>query len=75
MRATRNWGMIRSGETFEALPIEAWCVPYEAMAREDRLVWTTLEDVLGAAQVFLDPVLAGGLDATWEPAAWRSRRH
>ena len=26
-----------------------------------------------AARAFLDPVLAGGLDATWSPKSWRWR--
>ncbi len=52
-------------------PIEAWRTPYEAMAREDQLQWTTLADVTAAAKAFLDPVLAGGLDATWRPTEWR----
>jgi len=54
-------------------PLDAWRTPYEAMAREDHLVWATLDDVTKAAQSFLDPVLAGGLDATWEPSAWTWR--
>jgi hypothetical protein len=37
------------------------------MAREDQLPWQTLSEVTRAAQNFLDPVLAGNLDATWEP--------
>jgi len=45
------------------------------MAREDVLVWPTLDDVTKAAQVFLDPVLAGSLDGTWEPGAWRWQLH
>jgi hypothetical protein len=40
------------------------------MAREDHLKWTTLEDVTRAAQTFLDPVLAGELDAKWNPSTW-----
>lgn len=52
-------------------PLEAWRTPYTAMARDDRLVWATLDDVTKAAQGFLDPVLAGGLHATWDPAAWK----
>ncbi|MBL8620887.1 MAG: nucleotidyl transferase AbiEii/AbiGii toxin family protein [Myxococcales bacterium] len=52
-------------------PAEAWRTPYEAMAREDELPWTTLDEVTTAASVFLDPVLAGGLDATWQPTDWR----
>jgi hypothetical protein len=51
-------------------PLDAWTTPYAAMAREDQLVWLTLDDVTKAAQTFLDPVLAGQLDATWAPEAW-----
>jgi len=55
-------------------PLEAWRTPYTAMAREDHLAWPTLDEVTKATQAFLDPVLAGELDAMWEPAAraWRS---
>ena len=52
-------------------PMPAWAVPYAAMAREDQLPWTTLTDVTRAAQAFLDPVLAGGLAASWDPRSWR----
>ena len=57
-------------------PMVAWTAPYAAMAREDLLAWRTLDDVTAAVQSFLDPVLAGGLDARWEPArwGWRPRR-
>ncbi|MBM4363859.1 MAG: hypothetical protein FJ104_14355 [Deltaproteobacteria bacterium] len=44
-------------------PIAAWRTPYEAMARDERLSWTTLDDVAAAVRAFLDPGLAGGLDA------------
>ncbi|MBC7172781.1 MAG: nucleotidyl transferase AbiEii/AbiGii toxin family protein [Polyangiaceae bacterium] len=54
-------------------PSEAWRTPYEAMAREDRLRWASLDEVMAAARAFLDPVLAGGLDATWLPVEWRWR--
>lgn len=52
-------------------PLDAWGKPYAAMAREDSLPWSTLDDVTKAAQAFLDPVLAAELDATWSPKAWR----
>lgn len=58
---------------FVPAPIEAWKAPYEAMAREDQLPWTTLDEVTKAAQEFLDPVLAGALEATWEPSEWAWR--
>jgi hypothetical protein len=51
-------------------PPEAWGTPYEAMAREDQLPWPTLVDVTKVAQLFLDPVLAGALDADWDPDTW-----
>jgi hypothetical protein len=51
-------------------PPPTWTQPYTAMAREDHLAWPTLADVTTAAQAFLDPVLAGRRDATWEPARW-----
>jgi hypothetical protein len=56
-------------------PIAAWATPYAAMARENELAWPTLDTVTEAARAFIDPVLAGELDATWEPAtwSWRSR--
>jgi len=54
-------------------PPPAWTRPYAAMAREDQLDWLTLDDVTKVAQAFLDPVLAGGLDAVWDPGAWTWR--
>ncbi|HSC86290.1 MAG TPA: nucleotidyl transferase AbiEii/AbiGii toxin family protein, partial [Polyangiaceae bacterium] len=51
-------------------PLIAWSTPYVAMALEDQLAWPTLDEVTKAAQAFLNPVLAGGLDATWEPKRW-----
>jgi hypothetical protein len=57
----------------EALPAapETWRKSYEEIARTDRLLWTTLEEVTEAARSFLDPVLAGELDAAWRPAEWK----
>ena len=51
-------------------PLPAWVTPYAAMAREDQLAWPTLDEVTQAAKAFLDPVLAGGLDAAWSPETW-----
>lgn len=56
-------------------PLVAWTTPYATMAREDRLGWRTLQELIEAVQAFLDPVLAGGLDARWDPAAWKWRAH
>lgn len=55
-------------------PPAAWELPYAAMAREDQLPWPTLATVANAAREFLDPVLGGGLDATWDPGSrqWRT---
>lgn len=51
-------------------PLPAWVTPYAAMAREDHLFWPTLNEVTKAAKAFLDPVLAGDLDAAWNPETW-----
>lgn len=51
-------------------PLPAWATPYAAMAREDQLAWTTLDEVMQAAKAFLDPVLAGNVDAVWSPETW-----
>jgi hypothetical protein len=51
-------------------PPGAWEVAFTAMARDDQLAWTKLNEVTAAVRQFLDPVLAGGLDATWSPSTW-----
>lgn len=51
-------------------PPPTWETPYATIAREDRLAWTTLVEVAKAAKAFLDPVLAGGVDAAWSPERW-----
>jgi hypothetical protein len=54
-------------------PPPAWEGPYAAMAREDQLAWPSLEDVARAVGAFLDSVLIGELDGTWNPLAWEWR--
>lgn len=56
-------------------PLPAWATPYAAMARENLLAWPTLAELTRTTQRFLDPVLAEGLAATWEPKSWRWRLH
>jgi hypothetical protein len=56
-------------------PMPAWTTPYLAMAQQDQLPWTTLDEVTKAAQAFLDPALGGKLEATWEPVGWQWRHH
>lgn len=51
-------------------PPPAWVPVYAAMATEDELEWPTLDQVTSAARAFLDPVLAGDLEATWLPTEW-----
>lgn len=51
-------------------PPETWTAPYAALAREDELRWSTLLEAFEAARAFLDPVLSGLDDATWDPASW-----
>jgi hypothetical protein len=52
-------------------PPDAWEAPYREMARENRLAWTSLDEVASATRAFLDPVLGDAADATWDPASWR----
>jgi hypothetical protein len=52
------------------VPAAAWTAPYAALARTDKLAWATIADVTRAAKTFLDRVLAGDIDATWEPDGW-----
>ncbi len=54
-------------------PPPSWAGVYEAMARSDRLEWTSLADLAKAVADFLDPVLGGGA-GRWNPAAWTWRR-
>ncbi len=55
------------------MPPESWAVPYARIAQENRLRWTSLDDVTTAVRAFLDPVLRGD-DGTWDPPAWAWRR-
>ncbi|NJK32852.1 MAG: nucleotidyl transferase AbiEii/AbiGii toxin family protein [Deltaproteobacteria bacterium] len=48
-------------------PPESWHRPYEQNTREFDLQWPTLDACFERAGRFLDPVLAGGLVATWDP--------
>ncbi len=50
-------------------PPSNWQLPYTTMATADRLSWPTLAAVHDAARSFLDPVLAGRIDAVWMPEA------
>ncbi|MCP4602730.1 MAG: hypothetical protein GY847_19815 [Proteobacteria bacterium] len=52
-------------------PPQAWDIPYTSMAREDHLIWSTLDEVTGAVRVFLDPILSGKLKAQWNPSEWK----
>lgn len=51
-------------------PVLEWGAPYSLMASEDRLRWATLPEVTSAARSFIAPVLAGKIEAVWDPDAW-----
>lgn len=51
-------------------PPPSWTVPYEKIARDDELAWRNVDEVTRAVKEFLEPVLAGGLDATWDRHGW-----
>jgi hypothetical protein len=50
-------------------PSSDWSLPYREMARENELVWTTLEELSIAAKGFLDPILANER-GIWDPIKW-----
>jgi len=51
-------------------PAEFWRVPYESMARQDELAWSTLGELTEAVRAFLEPVLAGDAVGSWVPDRW-----
>jgi hypothetical protein len=51
-------------------PPAAWLPHYAAFARAERLAWRDLDAASEAVHRFLDPLLAGDLDATWDPETW-----
>lgn len=61
-------------EEFPDPPVE-WAARYASMAVQEHLAWPSLEAVTSAARAFLGPVLAGELDATWNPttSTWEGR--
>lgn len=61
-------------ERFPDPPAE-WTARYAAMAVREQLAWPSIEAVTGAARAFLEPVLAGEREATWNPATstWEGR--
>lgn len=52
-------------------PPNEWTQSYARMAEENELQWQTLSAATEAVRSFLEPVLAGGLRATWEPLDWK----
>lgn len=50
-------------------PPTSWAVPYQTMARENELAWSTLEQLTTAVASFLNPVLAGRA-GVWQPTRW-----
>lgn len=52
-------------------PPAVWDKRYSALAREDGLPWSTLEELTAAVRRFLDPVLAGTTAGPrWDPSNW-----
>lgn len=52
-------------------PPVSWAAPYESLAREELLSWSTLTEVTEAASSFLDPALAADLlGCRWCPTRW-----
>jgi hypothetical protein len=55
-------------------PSNDWSLPYREMARDNELVWTTLEELSIAAKGFLDPILANER-GIWDPTKWVWKSH
>jgi hypothetical protein len=51
-------------------PPASWAEVYVRMAQEDQLEWTMLPALLVAVRAFLDPPLAGTVNAIWLPKDW-----
>jgi hypothetical protein len=51
-------------------PPIVWARPYAALARDDQLAWSSIEDIILAARAFLDPILQGQPVRTWDPSTW-----
>jgi len=51
-------------------PPASWSTPYQELARENELAWTTLEELATAVAAFINPVLAGK-NGTWRPMEWQ----
>ena len=53
-------------------PPAEWRDPYAAMAADDSLAWTTLDDVFEAAKAFVEPVLSdAACPPVWMPSSRR----
>ncbi len=51
-------------------PPAEWEAPCGRMAEQDGVPWRTLAEVEGAVRAFLDPLLAEGVDGSWDPTSW-----
>lgn len=52
-------------------PPENWGLPFRRMAREVRLDWDDLTQAVEQARRFLEPVLRGQAQGTWNPSLWQ----
>ena len=50
-------------------PRKGWRMPYERLAKRDRLPWLDLDHLHANVAAFLDPVL-GGVHGVWSPKRW-----
>jgi Nucleotidyl transferase AbiEii toxin, Type IV TA system len=51
-------------------PPAEWVGPYARMAAIDGLRWIDLEALTVAVRAFVDPILGGELEASWDEGAW-----
>lgn len=50
-------------------PPSSWSVPYEVLARDNDLAWSTLDQLTRSVAAFLNPALAGK-SGVWHPSRW-----
>jgi hypothetical protein len=54
-------------------PPSNWGAPYQRLARESAIQFRSLEGGWKAAGNFLDPILTGAIEGTWDPSTWEWR--
>lgn len=57
--------------TFLPHPPASWARTFQRLARQTELGYHTLAEAIAAMQKFIDPLLQGQAEGTWDPASWQ----